>query len=367
MKIALFNQTMMLGGVQRWVANLTRGFVDRGYDVDLILVRAEGQLLQEIDPRVNIIDLKAKRMLFSLPKLIGYINQHNPSILLTAQPYINTLGLLAQRFSKHKPKAVICEQIRMQRFVLNNEVFTKNVRSYLVRPFYHWASAVVAVSAGVAEDLAEIVNIPRSKIVVIHNPVVDKTIVERARQAIQLPWQGDEKSPLILAVGRLEDQKDFPTLIKAFSIIAKQRSARLLIVGEGTRRDQLEELIREQDLGDLVALPGFTPNPYAYMNAADVFVLSSQYEGFGNVIAEAMAIGTPVVSTDCPHGPREILEDGKYGILVPVANPEALAKAITQTLDHPIDPQILKKRSMEFTIGKVTDRYIQLFESLMRT
>jgi len=365
-KIALFNQTMMLGGVQRWVANLTRGFVDKGYDVDLVLVRAVGELLAEIDPRVNVIDLKAKRMLFSLPRLIGYINQYQPSILLTAQPYINTLGLWAQKLSKHKPKVVICEQVRLKRFVLDEEIFTKNVRVYLARPFYHWASAVVAVSAGVAEDLAKIVNISRSKLAIIHNPVVDETIKERALQPVQLPWNEREKFHLVLAAGRLEDQKDFPTLIKAFSMMAKRKNARLMILGDGTRRKQLEQLIQQLELGDLVALPGFTSNPYAYMNRADIFVLSSRFEGFGNVLAEAMALGTPVVSTDCPHGPREILNDGEYGALVPVGDPRALANAIIQTLNRPVDSQRLKERSNEFTINTVSEKYIQLFSKLVR-
>jgi glycosyltransferase involved in cell wall biosynthesis len=222
----------------------------------------------------------------------------------------------------------------------------------------------VAVSAGVAEDLAQLV--PANKTTVIYNPIIPANFQSMADEPIHLPWPERDGYSLILGVGRLEIQKDFPTLIEAFKRVSQNRSARLLILGDGTQRGHLEKQIERLELANLVALPGFVQNPYPYMQAADVFVLSSRHEGLSNTLVEAMATGTPVLSTDCPHSPREILEGGKYGILAPVGDPAALAEAILQTLDNPQSPQLLMDRSMEFTAAKSAERYIHLFETLTR-
>ena len=174
------------------------------------------------------------------------------------------------------------------------------------------------------------------------------------------PWLRDPKVPVCLAAGRLCPQKDYPTLIRAFATLAETRPLRLLILGDGPDRADLESLIRQLGLADRVALPGFAENPFSAMARAGVFVLSSAWEGLPGVLIQAMACGTPVVATDCPSGPREVLVDGRYGPLVPVGDPEALAQAIGETLDRPLGAELLKARASDFELAAVTRRYLEV-------
>jgi glycosyltransferase involved in cell wall biosynthesis len=195
---------------------------------------------------------------------------------------------------------------------------------------------------------------------VIYNPVVTPKLFEQAKEQIDHEWFIEGSPPFILGVGRFSTQKDFPTLIRAFSIVQKQMPARLMILGEGEDRPQIEALVRDLGLTSEVALPGFVSNPYAFMSRAAVFVLSSVYEGLPTVLIEAMAVGTPVVSTDCPSGPREILEFGKYGKLVPIGDSEAIANAIVTTLKHPIDVEALRQQAQKFSLENTVNGYLEL-------
>lgn len=195
---------------------------------------------------------------------------------------------------------------------------------------------------------------------VIHNPVVTPKLFEQAKEPIDREWFKDGAPPVILGVGRLSLQKDFPTLIRAFTIVRKQLPARLMILGEGEERPQIEAMIKELGLASEVALPGFVSNPYAFMSRAAVFVLSSVYEGLPTVLIEAMAVGTPVVSTDCPSGPREILGFGKYGMLVPVRDFEALANAIVTTLSDQTDVEGLRQQAQKFSLENTVNGYLEL-------
>ncbi len=235
-----------------------------------------------------------------------------------------------------------------------------------LRRAYQSADAIVAISDGVAEDLSARSGIPRAHMTTIYNPVVDAELLEQAQEPIDHPWFGEDQPPVVLGVGRLHPQKDFPTLIAAFKRLRETRPARLVILGKAdripvrSRRDELEQLARRLDVADDVSMPGFTSNPFAFMSKADVFVLSSAYEGLGNVLIEAMACGCPVVSTDCPSGPREILEDGRYGPLVGVADAEGLAEAIGRVLDRPTDKEKLQSRAKMFTVERATRKYLDL-------
>ena len=208
-------------------------------------------------------------------------------------------------------------------------------------------------------------DIPAESIQTIYNPVVTADLLNQAQAPIEHPWFAAGEPPVILGVGRLHPQKDFATLIRAFAIVRQKRPARLLILGgEPAEKQKLEALIHELQLEQDAQLFGFTDNPYAFMARAAVFALSSRYEGFGNVLVEAMATGTPVVSTDCESGPAEILENGKYGILVPVSNPGALAEALLATLEKSLDLDILQKRAQEFTNEKIAAQYLHLINQL---
>jgi glycosyltransferase involved in cell wall biosynthesis len=233
-----------------------------------------------------------------------------------------------------------------------------------VKRFYPLADAVVACSKGVAEDLVQNMKVPRERVHVIYNPT-DPEIEAKAQEPVDHPWFKNSKIPVILCVARLAPEKDLPTLIRAFSIVRKERPAKLVILGEGSERAKLEALVKELGLEGDVWMPGFVDNPFKFMKRATVFALSSKFEGFGMVIAEALAVGTPVVSTDCPSGPAEILGGGKWGKLVPVGDYEKLAEAILETIENPPDREKLKERGRDFSLDRIGQQYLQLITELL--
>ena len=221
------------------------------------------------------------------------------------------------------------------------------------------ADGIVAVSEGVAADLRGQVPRAAGKIVTIHNPVVGPGLAEQAAEAVEHPWFGDGE-PVVLAVGRMAAEKDYPTLLRAFAEVARSRAARLVILGQGPERESLLELAARLGIGDRFDLPGFDVNPFRYMARASVFVLSSRFEGFPNVLAQAMACGSPVVSTDCRSGPSEMLEGGKWGRLVPVGDWRAMAGAIEATLDDPMPAEELRARAAVYSVEASVEGYMRV-------
>jgi glycosyltransferase involved in cell wall biosynthesis len=230
-----------------------------------------------------------------------------------------------------------------------------------MRRLYPRAHGVIAVSKGVAEDVARIARVPLDRIHVVPNPVIPLELPDLAASPVDHPWLAAPGPPVILGVGGLRRSKDFPTLLRAFARLREKRAIRLVILGEGRQRPRLEVLAAKLGVREDVSLPGFVANPYAYMARARLFVLSSLWEGSPNVVVEAMAVGTPVVSTDCRSGPREILQDGRYGPLVPVGDVDAMAGAMAATLDTPPSRQTLKAAVAPYTIYLSTKRYLQAF------
>jgi glycosyltransferase involved in cell wall biosynthesis len=226
--------------------------------------------------------------------------------------------------------------------------------------FYHWADAVVAVSQGVADDLRRITGLGEDKVRVIYNPVITPAVFNNAEEPLEHAWFAQGEPPVVLGVGRLTAQKDFATLIRAFRQVRNHCEARLVILGEGQERSRLEAMLKELGLSGDASLPGFVDNPYPYMKHAAVFVLSSRWEGFGIVVAEALALGSPVVATNCPSGPAEILGGGRWGQLVPVGATTEMARAVVTILSGQceIDGQ---ERASDFTIERVIPQYAEVF------
>lgn len=353
--IGLLTTFLGSGGAERVTVNLAKGFRDHGLEVDLVLTRF-GPRQYEIPSGVRLIDIGAPRIYAALPGIIRYLRRAKPDIVLSANTPVNVTVLLAWRLSGSRARIFVAEHTILTEATRNSRDWRIKILPAFIRKTYPWADEVIAVSKGTADDLVKIGAMPKHKIRVIYNPVVLKELFVKTEEPLNHPWFRKGKPPVILAAGRLTPLKDFITLIRAFAVVRKERPARLMILGEGKDRDQLEALVRELGLEEDVALPGFVDNPYQYMKRAAVFVLSSRWEALPTVLIEAMACGCPVVSTDCPSGPAEILENGKWGRLVPIHSPELLAKAILETLERPI---FATERARYFSLERATQEYLR--------
>jgi glycosyltransferase involved in cell wall biosynthesis len=354
--LALFTSHLRDGGIQRVLLNLAEEFVKEGFEVDLVLLRA-GTRNYNVPKGVRVVDIGAPRIYASISGLIRYLRSEQASTLLSAGTAVNITVLLAHYFSRSPARLVISEHSVTSINIEKSQDWRKKLLPKVMRKTYSSADDVIAVSEGVAKDVQQVTSVSEEKVHVIYNPIVTSEIHSKAEKTLSHSWFSSEERPIILAAGRFTPAKDFSTLIRAFSKISTDREARLVILGEGRKREELESLVQELNLADDVALPGFVDNPYKYMKRADVFVLSSKWEGFGNVLVEAMACGCPVVSTDCPSGPAEILEDGKWGRLVPIESPEALSRAITRTLDKPING---RERASDFSVDRAVEAYLKV-------
>jgi|WetSurMetagenome_2_1015567.scaffolds.fasta_scaffold08990_5 glycosyltransferase involved in cell wall biosynthesis len=360
-KFAFFLPGLYDGGAERIMLNLAKGISERGYPVDMVLGRAEGPFMSDVPASVRVIDLKASRVVLSTPALLKYLRGERPTALLSVL-YANIVALWSKRLAGYPFKLVIAEHNTLSSVAKGEKDARLQIYPLMARMFYPWSDGIVAVSMGVADDLAEQLKLAHSRVKVIYNPIVTPELFQKARMALDHPWFKPGEPPVLLAIGRLTAQKGFDMLIRAFSEIRKSMKVRLVILGEGEERAALEAQIHSLGLADEISLPGFVANPYQYIAGAALFVLSSRWEGLPTVLVEAMALGIPIVSTDCPSGPREILLDGKYGALVPVEEPAALANAIISSLANKKDcpPE---ESWAPFTLDAVVNQYIEILSS----
>jgi len=360
--IAFFLPSVRGGGAQRVIVNLAQGITERGLPVDVVLATAEGVFLDQLPPTVRVVDLGVRRLLRSLGPLTSYLRRERPRVLVSSMSHANLIALWAARLARRSTPVMVTVHNTMSQSTPDQGGLAGGLSLRLLRTFYPWATSVVAVSRGAADDLARTSGLPRERVVVVYNPVITPAMLAQARQRPDHPWFGAGQPPVILGVGRLTRQKDFPTLIRAFAEVRRRRPTRLIILGEGEDRPGLEALIGQLGLTDDVALPGFRDNAMAYMAGSALFVLSSAWEGLPTVLIEALAAGTRVVSTDCPSGPREILQDGRLGALVPVGDAPALARAMVNALDGPADT-VPPDALTPFTRDAAVDNYLRLIEN----
>lgn len=355
-RLALFIPSLAGGGAEAVFLNLAQGFSSRGYDTDLLVVDKRGPLISSLPRDVNLVDLAAKRASTSLLPLASYLRQSQPAALLSGLGHCNLVAILANWLTGGITRTFVSEHNNLSSTLQHRpSLKLKSLRS-LNSILYPTAQGIVAVSSGVADDLARSLSIERCRIHVVHNPVVTQSMLQKSNEGVDHHWFSSGSIPVLLAAGRLEPQKDFPTLVKAFGKVCRSRPARLLILGDGSQRNNIASLIRSLGLERFVELMGFVENPYPYMRRADLFVLSSAWEGFGNVLVEAMACGTQVIATNCPSGPSEILADGAYGRLVPVGDYDALAAAILDALGDGDKPDVIGRAS-KFNIDSALDAY----------
>ncbi len=359
-KIAIFLQNLSAGGAERMMLNLAGGIADTGARVDLVLAQVEGSFLPMIPGNVRVVDLGGRRTVRSIPALARYLRRERPAALLSALMHVNVAAILATYLAGHRCRVVVSERSTISQEAAEITALSIHAAHRLVPWVYPRADGIATVSQGAAEDLARYCRLPLDRIAVINNPVVGPTLATRAAEPLDHPWFAAGQPPVVLAVGRLSPEKEFGTVIRAIAELAPQRPVRLIILGEGRERPALEALVDELGVRDRVQLPGFAANPYAYMARAAVLTLSSRWEGSPNVLVEAMALGTPVVATDCRSGPRELLEGGRYGPLVTVGDATGMAAAIGRMLDTPVAAETLEGRADMFTVAHAAEAYLQV-------
>jgi glycosyltransferase involved in cell wall biosynthesis len=356
-RIALVFSSLGGGGIQRVMLNLAEGFLAGGLVVDLVVVDASGELAALVPAGATVVNLQARRAVRAVPALVRYLRVHRPSAVLSSQTHVNLVAIAARALSRVPARLVVSEHIAMDEAARHARTWKERAFPIAARLSYRFADHTVVVSQDAADRFARATGLPRARLTVIENPVVTPRIPVDAAMPLPHPWFQQGACPVILAAGRLAPQKDHATLIRAFALLRDQTVARLIILGEGGERAGLEQLVRQLGLEASVALPGFVENPFAYMARARLFVLSSRWEGFGNVLVEAMACGTPVLSTDCPSGPAEILDRGRVGPLVPVGNVSALAAAMEHALRVSPDGVALRARASEYSLDRAVARY----------
>ncbi len=347
------------GGVERMVTNLCAEFAQH-VTVDLLTIRDDGGHAQRVPDSVNRRPLKSRHAWSAVPEVARYLREMQPDALLVAKDRAGRAALKAKRRAGVDTPVFIRLGTNLSAALERKDAFSRWLRVAPMRRLYPLVTGVVAVSEGVKTDTQRVTGLPASRIHVIRNPVITARLAVQAAEPVPHPWLAEKLVPVIVGMGRLTRQKGFPTLIAAFAQLQAERHTRLIILGEGKDREALTAQIEAAGLADRVLLAGFQSNPYAWLARADLFVLSSAWEGSPNALTEALALGVPSVSTDCPSGPSEILAQGRYGPLVPVGDADALAAAMRSTLNAPLPAEALRAAVDEYRATTSARRYLEL-------
>lgn len=357
--LTIFVATSGHSGVDRVMRNLVPGLAGLGVKIDVLRIEGHGPHWDSLPDEVRLISLGTSHVGTALLPLIRYLRRERPRVLLTDKDRVNRLALWARRLARVPTRVCIRLGTTVSVNLTSRPVWDRWVQTQSMRRFYGWADCILVPSQGAAVDLARFAGIAEERIHVVASPVITPQFQALAAQEPEHPWFRDNGPPIILGVGELSARKDFATLVSAFALLRRHRDCRLVIFGEGRRREQLERLAQELDVAPYLALPGFVANPYPYMARAAVFALPSRWEGMPVVLIEALGLGTPVVATDCPSGPRELLDEGRHGRLVAVGDAEALARALEDTLDHPPEPAALRQAAQRYTVDNSAREYLR--------
>ncbi|MDD3764205.1 MAG: glycosyltransferase [Nevskiales bacterium] len=346
------------GGVERMVANLCSEFA-RHVHVDLLTIRAEGGHVARISSEVNMMPLKTRHAWSAVPEVADYLRRERPDALLAAKDRAGRAALKARRRSGVDVPVWIRLGTNLSAALARKDAFSRWLRVAPMRRLYPTATGVIAVSEGVRRDTVSVTGLSPERVRVIRNPVITASLAAQAAEPVPHPWLSEKVVPVVIGMGRLTRQKDFPTLIRAFAALQPRIHSRLILLGEGGDRAELEQLVASLGLRDNVLFAGFQDNPYAWLSRADLFVLSSAWEGSPNALTEALALGVPSVSTRCPSGPDELLDEGRYGPLVEVGDVAAMTEAMAQTLSRPLPAQTLAAAVDEYRSTVSALRYLQ--------
>ena len=358
--VTLITHDLKGGGTQRVMVLLASGMAERGVDVELISIKGCDESVSGLSPAVKLRPLNASRCMKGMMPLIKHLRAVRSDVILSAPAHVNLMSVVARRVARCRIPLLVAEHSCPSYASRHGARWHVRIAHTLARYLYRYAGAVVAVSNGVAEELASRCGLDRQRLHCIYNPVLPGDFDELANRAVDHPWVTSMDKPIVLAVGRLEKVKNFTMLFQAFALLREQCDARLVVLGEGRERYHLTETAEALGFSSDLYMPGYLSNPYPWMRSASVLALTSESESFGNVLIEAMACRTPVVTVDCPTGPREILEAGRYGRLVPVDDVAAFAGALYDAIRLPGDLEAARQRAMEFTVERSVDQYAQV-------
>ncbi len=353
------------GGVERNIVRLIRGFLKKGVDFEVLTIKEKGSFFKELPKETKKRKLPFDHAVLNIPYLVNYLKKERPYAIFSVKDRANRAAIIAKLISKTPTKVIIRLGTNLSASLEERKksFLSKWFRYLPSRILYPLCNNIIAVSNGVAKDISHITKIPLNRINVVPNPVVDDLLFEKAKEDVEDKWFIEKDKPVVLGIGRLTEQKDFATAIKAIKLLKdKGFCVRYVILGEGPKREELTRLIRELNLQEDVKLIGFKKNPYKYLARADLFLLSSKWEGSPNALVEAMALGVPVVSTNCRSGPDEILKNG-IAPLVKVGDPFEMAQAIIKVLNAPPSKKALFKAVEDFSFEKNVERYLEIILS----
>ena len=358
-KVTFVIESLKIGGAERVVTNLATEFDKHGWDVDIVVVQEKGPLEGELPASVGVHLLNVNRTLASVPSLVSYFRRRQPDAVISNMTHVNLIVTFSVKLSRIDTTLVVVEHSLLSERIERINSQKERLTAIFAGQFYPKTDAIVAVSDGLADDIATVTGVNRSSITTVHNPIDIKNVRRQAREAINHEWFQKNRVPVIISVGRIEVRKDYTTLLFAFEDVLKHQDCRLVICGDGPEYEKLHELANKLRIQDKVSFLGWVENPHKYVSRSDVFVLSSIVEGFSNVLVEALAVGCPIVSTDCQGGPAEILEDGNLGRLVPVGDDKAMSIAIRKTLTEK-KRKNLRERANAFDIENAYQEYERL-------
>ena len=357
--IAFFIPNLEGGGAERAFVDLANQFVDLGVRVDLVLVRAKGPYLSEVRNEVRVVDLQSSRTTFAVLKLSRYLRKNRPDAVISGLDNANITSMVACIAAGCSKRAILTQRSIPSECYGLHYPHIQRLWLTILRLIYVRARLIISNSHAASRDLCEGFGIPPAKLAVIHNSVDIDRIDQLAIEDPKHPWTTSWAKPLLLSVGSLRPVKNFSTLLNAFAIVRQSLDCNLVVLGEGTERNRLEALAQEIGVSNSVQFLGFDANPFRWMSKASLLISSSITESCPNVIQQALACGTPIVATDCPGGTSEILEGGKWGRLVPVANPQAMADAIIATLKDKSHPDG-RMRAADFDPQKNANEYLKV-------
>ena len=356
-RVACFFATSGHSGVDRVLQRLLPAIAARGYHVDLLHVRGHGP---DIPPQSNLhrVDLGVRHVATALPGLIRYLRRCRPEVLFSDKDRVNRTAVLAKRLSGSSARLALRNGTTVSVDLRDRKPLDRFLQRRSMRHLYAAADSILMPSMGAADDFAAVSGIARERIRVVPSPVISEDLQALAAAPVDHPWLVEKDSPVILSIGELCGRKDFETLIRAFARLRRTTPARLIILGRGKRHERLLALARRLGVAESVDLPGFDVNPYRFIAHADLFALSSRWEGMPVVLIEALALGRQIVSTDCPSGPRELLADGRLGRLVPVGDDRQFARAMQQALGEQPPLEAMQHAASAYTVEASTDAYL---------